>query len=119
MKMPKPIREMCLLQSAPLIKAVGNAQPKKTEWQCLTELMEEQNTVSKAVARIDKSAPKTTSSVVCRKCNMFGRKVVDCLKNTNHRANTINNQPGGQQAGRQVRQPSMDPVHSWLTSRND
>ena len=30
-KIPKPIRERYLLQSAPLIKAVGNAQPKKTQ----------------------------------------------------------------------------------------
>ena len=80
--MLKPIREMCLLQSAPLIKAVGNAKPKQTEWHCLTQFTEEQNTVSKAVARIDKSAPKTTSSVVCRKCNMTGHKFVDCPKTT-------------------------------------
>ena len=51
MKMPKPIRERYLLQSAP-------------EWQCLTELIEEQYTVSKAVARINKSEPKSNSSVV-------------------------------------------------------
>ena len=40
-KMPKPIREKYLLQSTPLIKAVGNAQPKKTEWQCITEFTED------------------------------------------------------------------------------
>ena len=89
----KPIRERYLLQSAPLIKALGNVQPKKTEWLCLTKFMEVQNCVSKAVTRISRSKNKITSSVVCRKCNAAVHKAVDCTKKIENRANNL---PGGQ-----------------------
>ena len=68
--------------------------------------MDEQNTVSKAVARINKSEAKINRAVVCRKCSMAGHKVVDCLKQpTPSTTNLEDSSP------RQVRQPSQDPVH--------
>ena len=61
-------RESCL-QEQRAIKDMVMKMPKaiwetSSSPQCLTEFMEEQYTVSKAVARINKSEPKTNSSVV-------------------------------------------------------
>jgi hypothetical protein len=89
--MPRAIRDRYIFESAPKLMSNGSTPPSHTESQCLSTFIETQDTVSKAVVRMEKiQKPKEPFDFYCSKCKKRGNHRTEKCTNRTPKGPTLN-----------------------------